>query len=224
MTSSPKYQQSNGAAEAAVKIIKNIIKKCEDLNEGLLAYRTTPLENGYSPSELMFSRKIRSILPMWPDSLGSFKHHKEVIKLEEKRKDKQSIYYNKRHRTGNLSELDRNDTCWIIELRVYGRIVKRLNTPNSYLIRTERGSLIKRNRWHLVHAPHKRDDLVIQDDIAPVDIDVRDENAPVRNDDAVNDNHNNGNAHIPVDVNEHQENRPRRNCGPPAFYGDIVTH
>ena len=30
MTSSPKFLQSNGAAEAAVQIAKNILKKCED--------------------------------------------------------------------------------------------------------------------------------------------------------------------------------------------------
>ncbi|XP_011859446.1 PREDICTED: uncharacterized protein K02A2.6-like, partial [Vollenhovia emeryi] len=45
ITSSPKFSQSNGAAEAAVKIAKNIIKKCDDVNLGLLSYRTTPLEN-----------------------------------------------------------------------------------------------------------------------------------------------------------------------------------
>lgn len=45
ITSSPKYSQSNGAAEAAVKVAKSIIKKCkDDVNLGLLAYRTTPLE------------------------------------------------------------------------------------------------------------------------------------------------------------------------------------
>lgn len=68
ITSSPKYSQSNEAAEAAVKIAKNILKNVkmiyilckDDIHLGLLAYRTTPLENGYTPAELLFSRKIRS--------------------------------------------------------------------------------------------------------------------------------------------------------------------
>ncbi|XP_033214084.1 uncharacterized protein LOC117171140 [Belonocnema kinseyi] len=51
-TSSPKYSKSNGQAKSAEKIAKDIIKKCEDISLGLLAYRTTPLENSYSPAEL----------------------------------------------------------------------------------------------------------------------------------------------------------------------------
>lgn len=72
ITSSPKYSQSNGEAEAAVKTAKSILKKCKnDVNLGLLAYRTIPLKNGFSPAELMFSRKIRSRLPTLPNKLKS---------------------------------------------------------------------------------------------------------------------------------------------------------
>lgn len=64
ITSSPKYSQSNGAAEAAIKIAKSIFKKCkDDVNLSLLAYRTS-LEDGFTPAELIFYRKIRSRLPM----------------------------------------------------------------------------------------------------------------------------------------------------------------
>lgn len=70
VTSSPKYFQNNGIAESAVKIAKNIIKKNDDINLGLLAYRTTPLDNGYTPAEL-FSWKIRSLLPILPTKLGT---------------------------------------------------------------------------------------------------------------------------------------------------------
>lgn len=105
VTSSPKYQQSNGAAEAAVKTAKNIIKKCDDINEGLLVYRSTPLENGYSPAELIFSRRIRSNLPMLPANLGTFKNHKKISELETKSKEKQADAYDKRHRSTKLSSL-----------------------------------------------------------------------------------------------------------------------
>ncbi|XP_017888063.1 uncharacterized protein K02A2.6-like [Ceratina calcarata] len=88
--SSPHYPQSNGCIEAAVKIAKNILKKSDDINLGLLAYRTTPLENGFSPAELMFSRKIRSSLPVVPDQLGSFRMHEEVVKREMAGKEKQA--------------------------------------------------------------------------------------------------------------------------------------
>ncbi|EFN78914.1 hypothetical protein EAI_05055, partial [Harpegnathos saltator] len=87
-TSSSKYSQSNGAAEAAVKIAKSIIKKSNgNINLGLLAYRTTPLENGFSPAQLMFSRQIHSRVPLLPDKLGSFIEHNKVIETEAKRKN-----------------------------------------------------------------------------------------------------------------------------------------
>ena len=62
-TSSPHYPKSNGLAESAVKVIKNIIKKCiesgEDIYKGILAYRATPLASGLSPAEMLMGRRIR---------------------------------------------------------------------------------------------------------------------------------------------------------------------
>ena len=68
VTSSPKYPQSNGLAEKTVQIAKRILEKCradgKDPYLALLEYRTTPLHLGYSPSQLLMSRKLRSILPV----------------------------------------------------------------------------------------------------------------------------------------------------------------
>ncbi|XP_064469533.1 uncharacterized protein K02A2.6-like [Ornithodoros turicata] len=68
-TSSPRYPQSNGLAEAAVKIFKNSLKETDDPYESLLAYRTSPLANGYSPSELLMGRKLRTTIPISPEVL-----------------------------------------------------------------------------------------------------------------------------------------------------------
>ena len=57
ITSSPRYPQANGEAEIAVKIITAMLDKCSDPYVGLLAYRTTPLEKGYSPAKLLMGRK-----------------------------------------------------------------------------------------------------------------------------------------------------------------------
>ena len=54
-TSSPLFSQSNGFAERSVKAVKNLLRSSPDPYEALLAYRTTPLENGYSPAQLPYS-------------------------------------------------------------------------------------------------------------------------------------------------------------------------
>lgn len=68
-TSSPRYAQSNGMAEAAVKIAKNSLKKINDIFKSLLSYHSTKLNCGFSPAELLFGRKIRTIVPIIEDSL-----------------------------------------------------------------------------------------------------------------------------------------------------------
>ncbi|UYV61429.1 K02A2.6-like [Cordylochernes scorpioides] len=70
VTSSPRFPQSNGMAEAGVKIAKLILKKNQDPSLGLLEYRSTPLENGYSPAELLMGRKLRTTLPIAPENLN----------------------------------------------------------------------------------------------------------------------------------------------------------
>ena len=66
-TSSPNDPQGNGEAERGVQTIKNLLKKEGDPYLALLAYRSTPLEIGYSPSELLMSRKLRTTVPMIED-------------------------------------------------------------------------------------------------------------------------------------------------------------
>ena len=50
----------HGSELFPVKIVKALLEKNEDPYLGLLAYRLTPLENGYSPAELLMGRKLRS--------------------------------------------------------------------------------------------------------------------------------------------------------------------
>jgi transposase InsO family protein len=63
ITSSFRYPQSNGFAEAGVKIIKMTLKKKGDVYKALMKCHATPLFNGYSLAELLMGRKLRTTLP-----------------------------------------------------------------------------------------------------------------------------------------------------------------
>ena len=57
------HPESNGLAEAGVKQMKLLLKKCEeegaDMTDALLTWRTTPMKDGPSPSALFRGREMR---------------------------------------------------------------------------------------------------------------------------------------------------------------------
>ena len=61
---------SNGLAEAGVKNVKALLKKCFDSKECfetvLAEFRIAPREDGYSPAELFCKRQVRGLLPELP--------------------------------------------------------------------------------------------------------------------------------------------------------------
>jgi len=63
ITSSPLYPQSNSEAERAVKTIKGLLKKEGEPYLALLSYQATPLQIGYSLSELLMGRKLQTTVP-----------------------------------------------------------------------------------------------------------------------------------------------------------------
>ena len=69
MTSIVRYPQSNGESERAVQTVKAMLRKAIYPYISMLAYRSTPLRNGFSPSELMLGRKLRTSLPVIPTKL-----------------------------------------------------------------------------------------------------------------------------------------------------------
>lgn len=151
--SSPHYPQSNGEAESAVKVAKSLIDKNEDVLEALLAYRSTPLSNGYSPAELLMGRKLKTLLPTIPSNLNS-SFGRDVIEKEEIMKSKQRENYNKRHKAVNLRELETQERVWVIDLKLYGVVIKADSSPRSYIVKCN-NKLYRRNRQHLI--PVKKD-------------------------------------------------------------------
>lgn len=149
-TSSPRFPQSNGEAERAVRTVKNLLKKESDPYLAFLAYRATPLANGHSPAELLMGRRLRTTVPILPSCLNPGWTDITTLRARERReKDKQWKWFNNRHRARDLSGLHPGDQVWITDMKENGTVSARADAPRSYLVQTPRG-LLRRNRSHLV--------------------------------------------------------------------------
>ena len=62
--------ESNGLAEAAVKNMKSLVEICserkESFTEAIAAWRNMARNDGTTPAELFYGRKLRQTLPMLP--------------------------------------------------------------------------------------------------------------------------------------------------------------
>lgn len=150
ITSSPKYAQSNGCAEAAVKIAKKKITKASDPYRALLAYRATPLDNGYSPAELLFSRRLRTHIPLAPELLKPSVADAAALKASEhKARSRQELNYNRRHAARERPEFQPAQKVWIKDLKRTGTVLAKADAPRSYIIGTDQGT-VRRNAKFLV--------------------------------------------------------------------------
>lgn len=148
--SSPYHHQSNGKAEAAVKIIKTMMKKTnenqEDQNIALLELRNTPRQDtGLSPAKMMFGRETRSIVP-------SIRKEKRKDKFAQKRQQhRKSVkrYYDKTAKdlaaipTGTSVFYKKEDNA-----KQWRKGIVQEQIDRSYLIGDGNG-LYERNRVHI---------------------------------------------------------------------------
>ncbi|UYV79739.1 K02A2.6-like [Cordylochernes scorpioides] len=153
ITSSPKFPQSNGFIEAIIKKIKQSFKKEEDCYLTLQAYRTMPLESGYSPAELLMGRRLRTSVPAIESSLMPRYLDSEALQEREKRRViNQKRLYDKRHDVHSLPPLQQGDSVWVRDQRVKGKVLHKSEEPRSYWVQTPQGK-VRRNRLHLTPLP-----------------------------------------------------------------------
>ena len=140
-TSSPRYPQANGEVERAVRTAKSILRKNRDIYSALLTYRSTPLQNGLSPSELLMGR--RTHLPIHPNNLYPNVQPKERQAVEMKARSyrlNQQLTFDKRHHAVELPKLHPGDHVWVRDQDRQGLILGKTDQHPFYLVGTNKGT------------------------------------------------------------------------------------
>ena len=154
ITSSPLHHQSNGKAESAVKIIKNMMTKANqdgtDQYEALLELRNTPRQDtNLSPASMMFSIRPRTMIPFVNNKL---RNKPKVTQRRNKRRATVKKYYDRTAK--DLSQLKVGDLVYYIHSEGNkrdwrkGKITARYS-DRSYLIEGDRGGVYRRNRKYI---------------------------------------------------------------------------
>ncbi|RXN12172.1 Transposon Ty3-G Gag-Pol poly [Labeo rohita] len=154
VTSSPENAQLNGKAEKGVHILKQLLKK-SDPYLALLNYRTSPLECGMAPAEMLMNRKLRATLPSCAKRKGNVKMKQKLKQL----KDRQKFYYDRA--TKHLQPLVRNDVVRIKDDENWSKkaTVMQEVAPRSYTVKTNDGQVFRWNRCDLLRTEKEREDL-----------------------------------------------------------------
>ena len=152
LTSSPYYPQGNGLAERMVQTVKRLLSRSDDPYLSMLIYRTTPLPwCRYSPAELLMGRKMRPNIPILKEKLlPELPNYIKFKESDQKFKQSQKSNYDRRHAVHPLPPIPDDSQVWVTteSRQTSGQIVSRANTPRSYVVQTDSGT-VRRNRRHL---------------------------------------------------------------------------
>lgn len=159
-TSSPHYPKSNGLAEKTVQTVKRILSKAKadkrDPLIALLEYRTTALSVGFSPSQLLMGRRLRSTLPttveLLKPKIPDVSQVREAMKCS---RAKEKKYYDVTAKP--LKPLDLNDHVRIKDRNGLWRpaTVTKQHDERSYTVVTPERVAYRRNRCHILATPMK---------------------------------------------------------------------
>ena len=149
-TSSPRYPQSNGKSESAVKIVKNILMKARDVPLAIMEYNATPMrDTGKAPAMMMFGRNMRTKIPCTNTALSWDKdQNKETREKLKAAKKKQKENYDV-HVRKDLKQFKIGEKVWVkVDAKrkwIKGTIVEKFGY-RSYAVEDATGSKYRRNR------------------------------------------------------------------------------
>ncbi|KAK3928666.1 hypothetical protein KUF71_016890 [Frankliniella fusca] len=156
VTSSPNFPSSNGRAEKGVSIAKSILKKAlldhSDYRNSLREYNNTVIPHmGASPSQLLFSRKLRS-LPVSANALKP-RVQKDVRAKLQAQQERTMGWYNKSAKRKDFTLKPGEKIaikCNKKETWQPATVVKKCDEePRSYLVRNNKGHIIRRTLQHI---------------------------------------------------------------------------
>ena len=165
--SAPYYPKGNGKAEAAVKVAKSMLKKCDDFYTALLNYRNTPQQGHlHSPAQRLMSRRTKTTLPTGKPALIPTPVNPDITKehIIQKRITAKEIYdrtagpIHAKPEIGTYVDAkpppQRKGQPW-----TYGQIFEK--DEHSYTLKTPNNTVIRRNRLHVTPAAAPSKPLVI---------------------------------------------------------------
>ncbi|SCV65341.1 Integrase core domain protein [Anaplasma phagocytophilum] len=149
-TSSPRYPQANGEAERMVRTMKELFFKSQDPHMSLLVYRDTPGISGYSPSQLLFGRRLQTRVPKLDEALiPTWPSQEDFQRKDKAARGRQQRDFNRRHRVQRLRSLSVGEDVWVDDISCAAKVLSPAKRPRSYVVETPSG-VIQRNRRHLV--------------------------------------------------------------------------
>ena len=159
--SSPTHASSNCLAEVYVNVAKRILPKAKDDNRDpylpLLQYRNSPLKScdDLTPAQLMFSRRLRSMLPSTNEQLAPKTVRPNIARkkmLESQVKTRENY-----DRTAQkLTPLKKGDSVHVQRDKLWelAKVISQCN-EHSYNVQTPQDGIYRRNRKFLNKTPRE---------------------------------------------------------------------
>ena len=160
VTSSPRYPQSNGKAENAVKTVKRLFSKCKETGQSEflahLDWRNTPTEGiGTSPAQRFLGRRCKTLLPMTGSLLEPRYPTKDDARAINHQKQRQQHYYDRQ-----VKPLKPIEPGKAVRMQLPGEstwspgVCNGLVGPRSYQVKAG-GNVFTRNRRQLITMDHQ---------------------------------------------------------------------